>query len=81
MALIHSRVVFNHEEEQICSLQGSEDHLVMCNKPGWGQWGGVRAGDESRSWSIREREGSPWGETNVGNRKTRGNQSGLDACM
>lgn len=46
-----------------------------------GSGGGVRAGDESRSWSIREREGSPWGETNVGNRKTRGNQSGLDACM
>lgn len=46
-----------------------------------GGGGEVRGGDKGRSWPIREQEGNPWGGTNVGNRKARGSQSGLDTCM
>lgn len=53
--------------------------LSAISQTGGGRGGEVRGGDESRSWPIREQEGNPWGGTNLGNRKTRGNQSGLDA--
>lgn len=61
--------------------RGVEIILLSAISQAGGEGVGIRGGDESRSWPIREQEGNPWGGTNVGTRKTRGNQSGLDACM
>lgn len=59
MALIHSRVVFNHEEEQICPLQGSGDHLVKCRVGRKGEVMKVEAGLSENRKGIHG-EGQMW---------------------